>query len=254
MALFTNDLYEHDVFTVKKLGDYIYRISFNSSVRKSGFEPIEGQTVVPSKRNVNSDKLLNNLSRAKSTIKELALSNPWDYFVTLTYDRAKTERYDLNSTVKKFNEFVHNYNRRCSKEEKVSYLIIPENHKDGAWHAHGVFKGIRKRDLYVNKYGYLSWKQYEDKFGFISLDKDIHDIKRLSSYILKYISKDFCRTDIKINAHSYYHSKGLKKAEILYRGHGNFTGTWGWEHEDGYCKILEFDIRELDIHDVFEII
>ena len=152
-----------------------------------------------------------------------------------------------------FAEFLHNYNRRCSPDERVIYLFVPEQHKDGAWHLHGFVKGIRKRDLYINAHGYLTWRQYEEKFGFISMSP-IGDIDKCSSYIQKYMTKDINSTNIAFNARSFYSSHHLKRAEELYRGPANFTGTWDWEHPDGYVKIKTVDERTTDISEIFEVI
>lgn len=252
MALFTSDLYEHDVYTVKRFGDHVVKISYLSAIRKAGLEPLDDNRKASKRCKVNTEKLSGNLIRAKSTVRELVLSNPWDYWCTFTISPEKYNRYDLAGYMKDFSEFIHSYNRRCSADDKVRYLLVPEQCKDGAWHLHGFIKGIRSKDLYHNKYGYLTWKQYEEKFGFISMSC-IRDIERASSYILKYMTKNVNETDIKLNAHSFYSSKGLQRADELYRGHGVFTGTWDWEHPDGYIKVKTIDERVTDISEIFEV-
>lgn len=250
MSFTTNDLYEHDVYTVKRFGDHTLRVSYIRACRKAGFEPIED---TPKKGTVNSEKLSNNLVRAKSTVRELVLCNPWDYWCTFTVSPDRYDRYDLKAYFKAFGEFIHNYNRRCSEDEKVKYLLVPEQHKDGAWHLHGFIKGIRKKDLYTNQYGYLTWKQYEEKFGYISMS-EIKDIDRASSYIMKYMTKEITSAALALNAHSFYSSKGLQRADELYRGHAIYTGDWDWEHEDGYCKVKTIDERNEDISEIFEVV
>lgn len=122
---------------------------------------------------------------------------------------------------KNLGEFIHNYNRRCDSEYAVRYLLVPEKHQDGAWHMHGFIKGIRPKDLYTNQYGHLTWKSYEKKFGFISMDK-IKDKERASSYILKYMTKDTAHSISELNAHLFYASKKLNRSEEIYRGSGVF--------------------------------
>ena len=174
-------LYEDNVVTVKQLGENCIKVTHLSTCRIKGIE--EERQYVP-KSSVNTEKLDNNISRAKSVCKELVLCNSWDYWCTFTISPEKYDRYNLKKYIKDFTEFIHNYNRRCSDTEKVKYLFIPEMHQDGAWHIHGFIKGIKSKDLYVNSHGYLSWKQYEDKFGFISMSK-VRDVDRASSYMMK---------------------------------------------------------------------
>ena len=231
--------YRSDMYTVRQYGDNTAKIIWHKSLRDSGWESER-----PSKKkgSVNNGKLENNLCRAKSTVRELALCNDWDYWCTFTLAPDKHNRYDLESYKKNLGEFIHNYNRRCDSEYAVRYLLVPEKHQDGAWHMHGFIKGIRPKDLYTNQYCHLTWKSYEKKFGFISMDK-IKDKERASSYILKYMTKDTAHSISELNAHLFYASKKLNRSEEIYRGSGVFKGSWDWEHEDGYCKIKNVDLR-----------
>lgn len=231
--------YRPDVITVRQFGEHTARITWHKSLRESGWESEQGK---PRKGSVNDSKLENNLSRTKSTVRELALCNTWDYFCTFTLSPDKQNRYDLEALVKEIGEFIHNYNRRCAPEDKVKYLLVPEQHKDGAWHMHGFIKGIRKKDLYINQNGYLSWKQYDSKFGFISMDR-IRDKEAASHYLLKYVTKDTLHTVSKLNAHAFYSSKNLNRSVEVYRGSAQFKGQWDWEHPDGYCKVKTIDLR-----------
>ena len=249
--------------TVKQLGDNKLKVTLMSVCRIAGYEPLEDTPVteyeplennpvteceshednqIKETSNINTQKLANNLARARTKINELALCNPWDYFVTLTIDKSKYDRYNLKIYYHDFAEFIHNLNKHRSKENKIKYLLIPEMHKDGAWHMHGLFHGLHDDDLCVNKNGYLSWEKYEKKFGYISLGY-VKDKDKVSSYIVKYITKDVGKNVTELGCHLYYASKGLKKAEILYRGHLELLCPWDYEHPDGYCKIKIFDIR-----------
>ena len=74
-----------------------------------------------------------NFIRRRTNISDLAYANacikPWDYFVTLTFDDTFVE-----------NSYSH---------EKVTmrYLIIPELHKSGRIHFHGVFSDVKNWSL-----------------------------------------------------------------------------------------------------------
>lgn len=252
MSFTTDCPYNYDVFTVKQLGEHIVKIAYVRAIRESGWELENDEQRKAPCEVVNTDKLANNLCRAKTTVRELVLCNPWDYWCTFTISPDKYERKDLKTYFSDFAEFLHNYNRRCTETEKVRYLLVPEKHKDECWHMHGFIRGIRQKDLYTNRYGYLTWRQYEDKFGFISMSL-VHDLERSSSYILKYMTKDSNKNVTARNAHTYYASKGLKRAVELYRGSGVFRGLWDWEDSDGFCKIKTIDLRKEKLSDYLEV-
>ena len=131
-------------------------------------------------------------------------------------------------------------------------MFVPEQHKDGAWHIHGFIKGLSEKEVYKNKYRYWSWKPYEDKFGFISMSK-IKNLERTASYVQKYISKDLENSVSELNKHIFFSSQGLKCADLLFQGQGKFKGSWDWEHEDGYSKIKNIDLRKETIEEFLEV-
>jgi hypothetical protein len=157
-----------------------------------------------------------NIYRAKSRIRELALCNDWDYFVTLTLDKEKMNRYDLDEYFKQLTKWIKGYNKKYNV--KLKYLLIPEQCKDGAWHMHGLMQGLAKESLIPhNKNGYLDLPSYQEKFGWISLER-VKSKKRIASYITKYLSKDLIATQIKVCKHSFYHSQKLKGATLIHEG------------------------------------
>ena len=234
-------LYDYNITTVKQYGDYKLKVTLMSACRSAGLEPMIDKPKVK-KNTVNDEKLSNNLCRAKSKVNELALCNSWDHFVTFTIDKTKYDRYNLKAYYRDFSEFIHNVNKRRPKENKIKYLLIPEMHEDGAWHMHGLFSGLRDEELYINQNGYFSWSKYDKKFGFMSLDH-IKDKDKVSSYVVKYITKDVDKNVKELGGHLYYHSKGLETAVTLYRGNADLLCPWDYEHPEGFCKIKNFDIR-----------
>lgn len=229
-------MYDYDISTIKKMRN-IYKVSNLKAVRISG---LEDDRKFSAKCTVNKNKLLNNLSRAKSKLKEYVLCNDWDYFMTFTIDKNKYDRFNLKLYYKDFSKFIQNYNRYCDNEHKVKYIFVPEMHSDGAWHIHGFLKGIKECDITINVNGYMTWKQYNDKFGFISFDK-IRDINKSANYILKYITKDSAKGISELNCHLYYCSKSLNVAETVYKGKITMLEPWDYTTEDGFCKLKYFD-------------
>lgn len=184
------------------------------------------------------EKLSNNISRAKSKCFEYAFCNSWDYFITLTIDQEKFNRYELKEYVKALGKFINNYDTH--HHTKVSYLLIPEPHKDGAWHMHGLISGILPKHLVTNKNGYLDFKLYSKKFGFCSLSP-LKSHEAVSKYITKYITKEMA--SMPYGQRLYYCSKGLATATTIYRFEDIDPDCIDWEFEqpDGYCKTSMFD-------------
>lgn len=241
------NIYDEDITIVKDFGSTKLKVISISKYRKPGFEldsPFSKKKV-SAKNTVNEEKLDCNISRARSKVQELGFCNEWQYFVTLTLDSTKLDRYDLEGFHSAFSEFIHNYNRRRPFNKKVKYLLIPEMHKDGAWHMHGLLAGLCDDDLVVNKYGYLDWPAYAKRFGYISLGK-LREKDKAVNYILKYINKDLQERTNDLGAHLYYRSRGLQQADVVYKGKADLLCPWDYEHPEGYCKIKTFDLLTED--------
>lgn len=195
-----------------------------------------------------STRFEQSVSRTRAAIFELAMCNDFEWFVTMTLDSEKRDRNDLQAFRRDFAQFVRDQNKKRSQEQKIEYLLIPEQHKDGAWHMHGLFKGLREgTDLVRNEHRYLDWPGYRKRFGFFSCDR-IRSQEACSKYITKYVTKDIDQsTALDSGAHAYYASQGLKRREALVtlcadrcpiaelpRGNGKY-GQWDFENE--YVKI-----------------
>lgn len=178
---------------------------------------------------VNDDKLLESIIRAKSRIFDLAFCNPWQYFFTGTLDKEKYDRTDLEKFHKDFTIFIRNKNRFL--EQPIKFLVIPELHSDlCSWHLHGFLMNVPENELHQFQIGdtmsyYLAgkvmkgfqvfdWFSYSKKFGFCDLEP-IRSPEAISKYITKYINKDLGKSVTELNAHLYYHSRGLATADIV---------------------------------------
>lgn len=81
--------------------------------------------------------------RALTAVRDYALSNSFQYFVTLTLDAAKIDRYDYDSIISAMRIWCDNQVRR----KGLKYILVPEHHKDGALHFHGFFpEGVSVAD------------------------------------------------------------------------------------------------------------
>ena len=143
------------------------------------------------------------LSRTKRKIYDLARSNIWDWFVTFTFDSKKVDRYDYDSCVSKLSKWFNNLKR---SSPGLAYLVVPERHKDGAWHFHGLFSGLDEDEVvwsgrYVvkrvrgagrSRFIKTSEKIYQIgryKLGWMTATRVRHK-DRVTSYITKYVTKD----------------------------------------------------------------
>ena len=83
------------------------------------------------------------LQRTASTIKALVDLNPWDYWVTLTFDKALVGGAAMRSewrTVKSVLVWLQMYNAHHGTA--IRYLLVPDLHADGAFHLHGLLSGV----------------------------------------------------------------------------------------------------------------
>lgn len=85
----------------------------------------------------DGDDMLRSMRRARAQLRRLALSNEFEYFVTLTLDKEKIDRFDGAAITKRLNQWCSN----MVKRHGLRYVIVPEQHLDGAWHFHGFFAG-----------------------------------------------------------------------------------------------------------------
>lgn len=180
------------------------------------------------------------LSRTKKHIKEIALCNNFEYFATLTINSKSCDRYSLTDCQDRLKKILKAFKR---KNKDFAYIFITEKHKDGAFHFHGLIKGVS--DFYINSNGYLSHTMF-DKIGFNSFSK-IKDYNKTCNYIMKYITKDCVK-----NEHNqiYISSRGLKKAiseEILPVDLSLFKTNYHNVYTNDFCSIIEFSCDELSL-------
>lgn len=242
------DKYQYNKTFLKVYGTKQIKLSKLYVCRTSGYEDDELNTV--KKCTVNDEKLLNNISRAKSKVKELSMCNDWDWFFTGTLDSKKYNREDLGKYHKNLTRWIRNYN--MLNDVKIKFVFVPELHKDGkSWHVHGLLSGLPVEHLKQFKLGdkmgkYIAekvkkgeevynWEKYFKKFGFCDLEP-IKNHDRVCGYLTKYISKDLYKSVTELNAHTYYCSRGLKRAERIKEGYMDWTNIKP-SYGNDYCIV-----------------
>lgn len=217
-------------YVLKKYNNDVYKlVYFNNPRLPCGFE--RESSFTPNNITVNTEKLKNHISRARNMVFEYSLCNEFDYFLTLTLDPRKYDRYNLKKFIKDLGQWLRDMRKKTKKN--IQYLLIPEMHKDGAWHIHGLIKGIciddleefSKKDVIPKKIKRLidngrviyDWLPYSKKFGYCTLE-EVKNLEAISKYITKYINKDIEISVTDRHKKSYYCSRGLKKAEMIKKG------------------------------------
>ncbi|MBR4427818.1 MAG: hypothetical protein IKS78_00540, partial [Clostridia bacterium] len=192
--------------------------------------------------------------RARNRVFDLAYSNDFSYFVTLTLDKEKVDRYDIREITHKLNIWLDNNTRR----KGLAYVLVPELHKDGAIHFHGLFNGAlsatssgtwahggdkpRRPRSKAEKEAWINDPDYHEVFnlpawpyGFSTAIPLYGDRGATAGYIVKYITK----TVEKIGGRWYFSGGALQGPAV------SVTDADYNDFSDG--KGGEFEIKELGV-------
>ena len=158
--------------------------------------------------------LYSSLNRTRSALYMYARQCNWEYFITLTYSPDMIEnRYDFSLCMKKCSRWIRNCQNRKAKE--LLYLLVPEQHKDGAWHIHGLLcntTGLTFTDSGKRYDGKIVYNLDDWKLGFSTATK-VTDTYKVSNYITKYITKDLCA--VMPGKQRYFVSKSIPKPKTF---------------------------------------
>lgn len=178
-----------------------------------------------------ADNLARAQRRARTAVRDMALCNPMSYFVTLTFDPAVIDRYDIKAIMRRVNGWLDNAVRR----KGLAYILIPELHKDGAVHFHGFFndalgvidsgtmvppgggkpkrpRSAAQRAAWAEAGGREVFNLPSWPYGFSTAMKLHGDYRAAVGYVCKYIAKE----QRKIGGRWYYHGGRLELPEVTY--------------------------------------
>lgn len=159
------------------------------------------------------DSAQKSASRTINSIYDIARSNPWDWFVTLTFSPDKVNRYNYEECTQKLSKWLNNL-RRNSPD--MVYLVVPERHKDGAYHFHGLFQNVDGLEFvdsgHVDGQGRIIYNIGNYKLGFTTATA-IEDYHKACSYLCKYITKDLCA--LTSGKKRYWCSKNVRRPEVI---------------------------------------
>lgn len=205
---------------------------------KSNYVDIDG-VLVPRNENTRYSKWLENMDRSADQSLDrfygYALSNKWDYFITLTTDPKKVNRYD--------DEAVRALWRECRRtlqrfDKDVRILLSLERHGDNALHFHGLvgmerqwamklaFNPRTGKQMYSGAgsplFEFPFWKYGMATCAIIDFGKpgDEPDLspaahrRRVTNYLVKYVTKNF---GVEYRKRRFYHTLNLstKTKEVL---------------------------------------
>ncbi len=153
------------------------------------WEQIDKPLPMPKPKNMDNDVRSDNMKRAKERIFDIAMCNQFDYFVTWTLDAEKINRYNPDEVAKKLKAFLNHKVVR----NNARYLVIPEHHKDGAIHMHGLLSGDFEMVDSGHRLpdGRTVYNMPQWSLGFSTALPLDGQKERVSRYITKYVTKDF---------------------------------------------------------------
>lgn len=176
----------HDV--VKEYPDmiqiYIYHQPYALSKKRS---PEARQLSKEAKAEASIQR---SVRRSRTTVKDIIMSNKFDYWCTFTFDKTKVDRYDMDKCRTKMSNWLH---RQHAHSPKLKYVIVPELHQDGALHFHALlanFNGRLKDSGRKTKSGQSILNATGYRSGFTEFVKIDGNNEALSRYMTKaYITK-----------------------------------------------------------------
>ena len=152
-------------------------------------------------------------NRTIQKVYEVTRSNMWEWFITLTFNPEKVNSFEYTEVSQVLSKWLNNLKSRYAPDLK--YIIVPELHKSGRYHFHGLIADtgnmIFEDSGHKTFGGETIYNLGNYKLGFTTATK-INDVSRASSYITKYITKDLCATTA--NKKRYWCSRNLNEVDI----------------------------------------
>lgn len=175
---------------------------------------------------LNDDEILKRKQKSEyvswhytiTKINQYARCGNWKWFLTFTFSDDEV-RYDFSECSKKIRQWLSNMKKRYASD--LQYLIVPEQHKDGAYHFHGLLTecGSMKFEKAVNPHsgefikqnGKQVYNVLNYSFGFTTATK-VDDTRKVTNYITKYITKEMCNNTF--SKRRYFVSNNIPKPEV----------------------------------------
>lgn len=192
------------------------------------YKPSNLEGNLAAKQGLNDGHLsysMNAAFQSANRVRDLILANPeFVYFGTMTFDKKKVksrkDAVELHRALKRFFQYLG-----------IKFILIPERHKDGSIHFHGVFDSSIEPylELFVIGESRMSafmvdaikkgrilynFPKYQERFGFCDFEL-IQNKQAISNYVSKYIIKGFLEPQNRIFSHRFFASKGLNRPSVI---------------------------------------
>jgi hypothetical protein len=155
---------------------------------KTGEKPEKPPSKLPKKDKQRSEEV--SVKRSQQKIYQHARANKHDYFVTFTGNPEKVDTYNYDEFMKTVSKWLNNLRRTCPN---LKYLVVPERHKSGRYHAHALMSNIDEMEFKDSgkrtKSGLTIYNLPQYKIGFTTATK-VTDSAKASRYIAKYVTKE----------------------------------------------------------------
>lgn len=212
----------------------------------------------------DSISLSKSVKRTKDKIFDYSNAIVWEWFCTFTFNPEKVDRTNFDEVSKKMTKWLNNMRTKYCPDMK--YVLVPEKHKDGCYHFHGLFSdcdgldfvpAMNLQETYkgkTNKYymqplvrkGQQVFDIKRFKMGYTDCTK-VRDTKKVANYILKYVTKEMiCDTP---NKKRYWCSNNLPKPQESVELHDFEYDSYvesvicecGLKNPDTYCNTFEVE-------------
>ncbi|AXH73586.1 MAG: hypothetical protein [Inoviridae sp.] len=156
--------------------------------------------------------IASSMGRTVNSVYHIARSNIWDWFVTLTFNPEKVDSFDYCLVTKKLSDWLSNMRRSSSS---FGYIIVPEQHKSGRYHFHGLFRDCEGLQFIpsgkTSSSGVPIYNMGSYRFGWSTATR-VTDQAKVTKYISKYITKDLCQ--VSFGKRRYWASRNLQDVEV----------------------------------------
>lgn len=175
----------------------------------------------------NLHSFMVSVNRSKNAVYSYARCEFWEWFITFTINAERKDRYSYDECSKAVRDWLDNQKQRNAPDLK--YLVVPEMHKDGAWHFHALICNAGNINFtysgHKDKKQNMIYNLPSYRLGFTTATR-VKDYHKVAKYIGKYITKSLC--ELTKGRQRYYVSKSISKPQSM---------------------IMVFDLSEDDLYD-----
>lgn len=212
-----NNLLHHIFYntTIKTYANGEQKIKYHSYDTCIGFPSLkkEGRVSTESKEHSRYISLLRSKQKIIDLVYHNGLIKPWKYFLTLTFDPDKVNSNNYEAVSEALKKWTNNMKHQ---NPDMEYVIVPEPHKSGRIHFHGLFRGVTnwkltearnpKTNRKIIKNGVQVFNLDNYKYGYSTVSV-VKDLTAVSVYISKYMTKELLNLSYKKR---YWASKTLE--------------------------------------------